>query len=93
GLENQERAPESRKRYSEIFRGLDAIEISLGHTYVGKGLRNTPGAPGASADGPGGESLCKSKTSSEVPAQGDLTVQEADEMLIKCEGGIEAALE
>ncbi|XP_010074827.1 PREDICTED: GEM-interacting protein, partial [Pterocles gutturalis] len=39
------------------------------------------------------ENFCKSKTSSERQAQADLTVQEADEMLIKCEGGIDAALE
>uniref|UniRef100_A0A8D0FIN4 GEM interacting protein n=1 Tax=Strix occidentalis caurina TaxID=311401 RepID=A0A8D0FIN4_STROC len=49
--------PENRKRYSEIFRSLDAIEISIGNAYVEK------------------------------------MVQEADEMLIKCEGGIDAALE
>lgn len=36
GLDNQERTPENRKRYSEIFRSLDAIEISIGNAYVEK---------------------------------------------------------
>ncbi|XP_009991924.1 PREDICTED: GEM-interacting protein, partial [Chaetura pelagica] len=39
------------------------------------------------------ESVCESKVSAEKPVQAELTVQEVDEMLIKCEGGIEAALE
>uniref|UniRef100_A0A8C0BCI3 GEM interacting protein n=1 Tax=Buteo japonicus TaxID=224669 RepID=A0A8C0BCI3_9AVES len=60
GLDNQERTPENRKRYSEIFRSLDAIEISIGNTPI-------------------------------LPLLGEPISQ--NEMLIKCEGGIDAALE
>ncbi|KFO84877.1 GEM-interacting protein, partial [Buceros rhinoceros silvestris] len=102
GLDNQERPPENRKRYSEIFRGLDAIEISIGNAYVEK--RGSTSIPGPSWEpqgvlgtstsflGPSWEPH-KSKADAERPAPADMTVQEADEMLIKCEGGIEAALE
>ncbi|NXD88025.1 GMIP protein, partial [Halcyon senegalensis] len=95
GLNNQERTSESRKRYSEIFRSLDAIEISLGNAYVEKwGLKMFSwGSLEPQWISAPSESFCKSKTSSEVQAQGDMTVQEADEMLIRCEGGIDAALE
>lgn len=40
GLDHQERAPENKKRYSEIFRSLDAIEISIGNAYVEKEGQN-----------------------------------------------------
>ncbi|XP_010126851.1 PREDICTED: GEM-interacting protein [Chlamydotis macqueenii] len=98
GLGNQERAPENRKRYSEIFRSLDAIEISIGNAAVDMFIGDADSAddPDLTAEGevvPLNESVCESKTSSEKQAQPDLTVQEADEMLIKCEGGIDAALE
>ncbi|OPJ89124.1 GEM-interacting protein isoform B [Patagioenas fasciata monilis] len=97
GLENEERTPEHRKRYSEIFRSLDAIEISIGNAAVDMFIGDA-----ASADTdliadkesvPSNESSCKSKTSSERQVPAGITVQEADEMLIKCEGGIDAALE
>ncbi|NXW60857.1 GMIP protein, partial [Eurystomus gularis] len=98
GLANQEGTPEDRKRYSEIFRSLDAIEISIGNAYVEKrgwDLSLVVLAPFSSFFGSlqVNESIGKSQTSPEVQAQGDMTVQEADEMLIRCEGGIEAALE
>ncbi|ETE70985.1 GEM-interacting protein, partial [Ophiophagus hannah] len=53
-LNSQVKGTESKKRYSEIFRSLDALEISIGNACV--------------------------------------FFEEADEMLIKCEGGVEAAL-
>ncbi|KFW92156.1 GEM-interacting protein, partial [Phalacrocorax carbo] len=98
GLDNQERTPESRKRYSEIFRGLDAIEISIGNATIDMFIGDADGTDDADQAAereavPLNESFSKSKTSSEKPAQADMTVQEADEMLIKCEGGIDAALE
>ncbi|KFP90128.1 GEM-interacting protein, partial [Apaloderma vittatum] len=92
------RVPENKKRYSEIFRSLDALEISIGNAavdmFVGDG--ESPDDTDLTAERevvPPSESFCKSKTSSEGQAQADLTAQEADEMLIRCEGGIEAALE
>ncbi|KFW08028.1 GEM-interacting protein, partial [Eurypyga helias] len=98
GLDNQERTPENRKRYSEIFRSLDAIEISLGNVMVDMFVGDADSADNADlaaerADVPLSESFSKSKPSPERQAQADITVQEADEMLIKCEGGIDAALE
>ncbi|NWI11769.1 GMIP protein, partial [Crypturellus soui] len=98
GLDSQERIPENRKRYSEIFRSLDAIEISIGNPtvdmFVGDldGPDNIDLAPEREIIS-SSESLCESKTSSERQVQTDITVEEADEMLIKCEGGIDAALE
>ncbi|XP_009945404.1 PREDICTED: GEM-interacting protein, partial [Leptosomus discolor] len=97
-LDPQERNPESRKRYSEIFRTLDAIEISIGNTAVDMFTGDADSTDDADLTAerdvvPLNESFCKSKTSSERQVQADLTVQEADEMLIKCEGGIDAALE
>ncbi|XP_037262167.1 GEM-interacting protein isoform X3 [Falco rusticolus] len=98
GLNNQERAPENRKRYSEIFRSLDAIEISIGNTTVDMFTNDADGTDDGDVTTereviPLSESFCKSKTSSERQVQADITVQEADKMLIRCEGGIDAALE
>ncbi|XP_075594218.1 GEM-interacting protein isoform X2 [Balearica regulorum gibbericeps] len=98
GLNNQERTPENRKRYSEIFRSLDALEISIGNetvdTFIGDAdATDEPDLPAEREVVPSSESFCKSKTSAERQVQADLTVQDADEMLIKCEGGIDAALE
>ncbi|XP_030331070.1 GEM-interacting protein-like isoform X1 [Strigops habroptila] len=98
GLSHQERTPESRHRYSEIFRSLDAIEISIGNATVDMFIGDTDSTDNTdpstdTEDIPLSESFCKSKTSSETPPQADLTVQEADEMLLKCEGGIDAALQ
>ncbi|XP_065520768.1 GEM-interacting protein isoform X3 [Lathamus discolor] len=97
GLSPQERIPESRQRYSEIFRSLDAIEISIGNATVDMfiGDPGSTDSPAPSTDTeviPLTGSLCQSKTSPERPPRAELTVQEADEMLLRCEGGIEAAL-
>ncbi|KGL75451.1 GEM-interacting protein, partial [Tinamus guttatus] len=97
GLDSQERTPENRKRYSEIFRSLDAIEISIENTTIDTfidldGTDNIDLTPEREII-PLSESFCESKNSSERQVQTDITVEEADEMLIKCEGGIDAALE
>ncbi|KFV41743.1 GEM-interacting protein, partial [Tyto alba] len=98
GLDNQEKTPENRKRYSEIFRSLDAIEISIGNATVDMFIGDADSTDNADLAPERevvllSESFCKSKTTSERQVQADITVQEADEMLIKCEGGIDAALE
>ncbi|NXW89417.1 GMIP protein, partial [Alopecoenas beccarii] len=98
GLDNQEKTPENRKRYSEIFRSLDAIEISIGNAAVDMFIGDAASTDDTDLTAekesvPSNENSCKSKTSSERQVPADLTVQEADEMLIKCEGGIDAALE
>ncbi|KFQ77943.1 GEM-interacting protein, partial [Phaethon lepturus] len=98
GLDNQERTPENRKRYSEIFRSLDAIEISIGNATVDMFVGDADSTDDTDLSTERevvllSESFCKSKTSSETQVQADITAQEADEILIKCEGGIDAALE
>ncbi|NXJ16503.1 GMIP protein, partial [Odontophorus gujanensis] len=98
GLDHQERPPENKKRYSEIFRSLDAIEISIGNAAVDMFIGDTDGTGETEQSVEReivtpSEDFSKSKSSSERQVQGDLTVEEADEMLIKCEGGIDAALE
>ncbi|XP_015705945.1 GEM-interacting protein isoform X2 [Coturnix japonica] len=98
GLDHQERAPENKKRYSEIFRSLDAIEISIGNATVDMFIGDADGTGDAELSMEReviepSEGLPKSKSSSERQTQGELTVEEADEMLIRCEGGIDAALE
>ncbi|XP_062454307.1 GEM-interacting protein [Rhea pennata] len=98
GLDSQERVPENKKRYSEIFRSLDAIEISIGNATVDMFIGDLDSTDNIDLTPereivPLSESFCKSKNSSEKQVQTDITVEEADEMLIKCEGGIDAALE
>ncbi|KFR15651.1 GEM-interacting protein, partial [Opisthocomus hoazin] len=98
GLDSQERTPENRKRYSEIFRSLDAIEISIGNAAVDMFIGDADSTDDTDATTerevvPLSESFCKSKTSPERQVQADITAPEADEMLIKCEGGIDAALD
>ncbi|XP_061871411.1 GEM-interacting protein isoform X2 [Colius striatus] len=98
GLGSHEKAPESRKRYSEIFRSLDAIEISLGNATVEMLMGDAESSEGTEPSParellPLSETFSKSKPSSERQVQPELTAQEADEMLSRCEGGIEAALD
>uniref|UniRef100_A0A8C3JAY3 F-BAR domain-containing protein n=1 Tax=Calidris pygmaea TaxID=425635 RepID=A0A8C3JAY3_9CHAR len=82
---SETRTPETRKRYSEIFRSLDALEISIGNEYVEKWALITR----QRSQQPPND---KTPVSLLAPVY-SLAAQEADEMLIKCEGGIEAALE
>ncbi|XP_046528354.1 GEM-interacting protein isoform X1 [Equus quagga] len=89
-------APESRKRYSDIFRSLDNLEISLGNVtfemLVGDPVLSgdpepdkTPTATVTS------ETSHWSGPSSEGPAP--LTGEELDLRLIRTKGGVDAALE
>uniref|UniRef100_A0A8C3L5E2 GEM interacting protein n=1 Tax=Chrysolophus pictus TaxID=9089 RepID=A0A8C3L5E2_CHRPC len=82
GLDHQERAPENKKRYSEIFRSLDAIEISIGNAT------KSPDSHSSTL----GEPRCTERSHT-TPVWVLFAVEEADEMLIKCEGGVDAALE
>ncbi|NWX12293.1 GMIP protein, partial [Aegotheles bennettii] len=101
GLDHQERTPENRKRYSEIFRSLDAIEISLGNAVVDMFTGDADGTDDMEPTTERevtpvlpllGEPLPSTQSPSE-PWLSSVAVQEVDEMLIKCEGGIDAALE
>ncbi|XP_067416772.1 GEM-interacting protein [Emydura macquarii macquarii] len=98
GLNNQARGSENKKRYSEIFRSLDALEISLGNATIDMFIGDTDGT-GTTDLTPESEMLpvddgfYKNKSNLEGQVQTNITVEEADEMLIKCEGGVDAALE
>ncbi|XP_032723678.1 GEM-interacting protein isoform X2 [Lontra canadensis] len=89
-------APESRKRYSDIFRSLDNLEISLGNVT----LEMLPGDPVLSGDPESdktptanetSETSLWSRPSTEGPAP--LTGEELDLRLIRTTGGVDAALE
>ncbi|XP_074836480.1 GEM-interacting protein [Carettochelys insculpta] len=95
-LNRQVRGTENRKRYSEIFRSLDALEISLGNTTADMFIGNTESTDTTDLTPenemlPVDENFCKSSLEGQM--QTNITVEEADEMLIKCEGGVDAALE
>ncbi|XP_036884595.1 GEM-interacting protein isoform X2 [Sturnira hondurensis] len=82
--------PESRKRYSDIFRSLDNLEISLGNVTLETqtGDAEPDKTPTATATS---ETSHWSGTSTEGPAP--LTGQELDLRLIRNKGGVDAALE
>ncbi|XP_062975368.1 GEM-interacting protein [Elgaria multicarinata webbii] len=97
-LNGEVKGTENKKRYSEIFRSLDALEISIGNEAVdmfvddandnGTGVSN-PEPEKLQSE----ESLAKCDRDVEAEEQANISVEEADEMLIKCDGGVEAALE
>ncbi|XP_077633114.1 GEM-interacting protein isoform X1 [Crocuta crocuta] len=89
-------APESRKRYSDIFRSLDNLEISLGNVT----LEMLPGDPVLSGEPESDKTPTTTETSEtslwsglslEGPAP--LTGEELDLRLIRTKGGVDAALE
>ncbi|XP_068130565.1 GEM-interacting protein isoform X2 [Hyperolius riggenbachi] len=85
---------EGRKRFSEIFRDLDALEITLGNETVDMFLVDT-GAPNSEAQQDDEEEplistpLELSRTSDR---DGALSMEEADAILNHSEGGVESAL-
>ncbi|XP_036097002.1 GEM-interacting protein isoform X2 [Molossus molossus] len=89
-------APESRKRYSDIFRSLDNLEISLGNVS----LDMLAGDPALSRDPEPDKTPTATVTSEtshwsgpspEGPAP--LTGEELDLRLVRTKGGVNAALE
>ncbi|XP_064137106.1 GEM-interacting protein isoform X2 [Loxodonta africana] len=92
-------APEGRKRYSDIFRSLDNLEISLGNVTlemlagdpVLSGDPEPDKAPTATVMRETSETSCWSSPSPEGPAP--LTGEELDLRLIRTKGGVDAALE
>uniref|UniRef100_A0A2K5WRR3 GEM interacting protein n=1 Tax=Macaca fascicularis TaxID=9541 RepID=A0A2K5WRR3_MACFA len=89
-------APEGRKRYSDIFRSLDNLEISLGNVTLEMLAGDPPlsedpepdKTPTATATN---EASCWSGPSPEGPVP--LTGEELDLRLIRTKGGVDAALE
>ncbi|XP_076978296.1 GEM-interacting protein isoform X2 [Tamandua tetradactyla] len=85
-------APEGKKRYSDIFRSLDNLEISLENVTL-EMLAGDPDpdqTPRAAVPQTS-ETSCWSKPSPEVPAR--LTGEELDLRLVRAKGGVDAALE
>ncbi|KAL8164142.1 UNVERIFIED_CONTAM: hypothetical protein K2H54_046682 [Gekko kuhli] len=98
GLDSQGKGAENKKRYSEIFRSLDALEISIGNAavdlFVDDMEDNSTGDPNTQPEQlQADESSCERDRNSEAEDPANMTAEEADEMLIKCDGGVEAALE
>lgn len=89
-------APESRKRYSDIFRSLDNLEISLGNVTL-EMLAGDPVISGDLEPDKKPTATLTSETSRwsgpspEDPAP--LTGEELDLRLIRTKGGVDAALE
>ncbi|XP_032068099.1 GEM-interacting protein isoform X2 [Thamnophis elegans] len=96
-LNSQVKGTENKKRYSEIFRSLDALEISIGNAAIemfsddADDNRNESSNPQPEIVQTE-ELFCKYERNLEATDPGNMTVEEADEMLIKCDGGVEAAL-
>ncbi|KAM5307908.1 GEM-interacting protein isoform 2-T2 [Glossophaga mutica] len=82
--------PESRKRYSDIFRSLDNLEISLGNVTL-ETLAGDPEPDKTPTATLTSETSHWSGASPEGPAP--LTGQELDLRLIRNKGGVDAALE
>ncbi|XP_054859663.1 GEM-interacting protein isoform X2 [Eublepharis macularius] len=98
GLNSQVKGAENKKRYSEIFRSLDALEISIGNAAVDLFADDTEdNSTGDSNTQPEqlqtDQSFNEHDRNSEAEEPTNMSVEEADEKLIKCDGGVEAALE
>uniref|UniRef100_A0A8C0XYT9 GEM-interacting protein n=1 Tax=Castor canadensis TaxID=51338 RepID=A0A8C0XYT9_CASCN len=86
-------APESRKRYSDIFWSLDNLEISLGNVTFDMLAGDTalPEDPEPHKAAPTSEGSRWSGPSLEAPVP--LTGEELDLRLIRTKGGVDAALD
>ncbi|XP_039206305.1 GEM-interacting protein isoform X2 [Crotalus tigris] len=96
-LNSQVKGTENKKRYSEIFRSLDALEISIGNAAIEMFSDDADDNRNESSNSQSEkvqpyELFCKHERNLEAADPANMSVEEADEMLIKCEGGVEAAL-
>ncbi|XP_018427840.1 PREDICTED: GEM-interacting protein [Nanorana parkeri] len=87
---------EGRKRFSEIFRDLDALEINIGNETVDMFLNDT-GTPNSETQPDEEEEPLISTPLELLRAECDRdgvvkSTEEADEILIHSEGGVESAL-
>ncbi|XP_030052972.1 GEM-interacting protein isoform X2 [Microcaecilia unicolor] len=96
GLSSQGATSENKKRYSEIFRGLDALEICLGNETVEMlvgDISNTTSGD-TMEELPSDEALMgEFHSTSEGKALSTTAVEGPDDILIKCEGGVDFALD
>ncbi|XP_053149159.1 GEM-interacting protein [Hemicordylus capensis] len=96
-INSQVRGTENKKRYSEIFRSLDALEISIGNAaidmFTDDADDNDTEVPDSQPENlQTDERCCKSERNVDTGESTNLSVEEADERLIKCDGGVETAL-
>ncbi|KAG8441286.1 hypothetical protein GDO86_006860 [Hymenochirus boettgeri] len=87
----QNRSSEGRKRFSEIFRDLDALEISLGNETVEMFLNDSE-LMDSEAQQDGEEDSLISTPVEQSRASADIGAEDADEILLHTEGGVESAL-
>ncbi|KAB0357025.1 hypothetical protein FD754_001181 [Muntiacus muntjak] len=89
-------APESRKRYSDIFRSLDNLEISLGNVTLEMLAGDTVISGDPEPDKNPTATLASETSHWSGPSPEDpapLTGEELDLRLIRTKGGVDAALE
>uniref|UniRef100_V9KWB9 GEM-interacting protein-like protein n=1 Tax=Callorhinchus milii TaxID=7868 RepID=V9KWB9_CALMI len=89
-------------RYSDIFHDLDALELSFGNATIDLFMNEAERSPPGQDPSPVPDTMSKQEIGSECRANGvereQVTaasvraVQEADEMLVRCEGGVDTAL-
>ncbi|XP_059848145.1 GEM-interacting protein-like isoform X1 [Hypanus sabinus] len=99
GLRAQDQSNEKPRRYSEIFRELDAFEISFTSSTVDLFMTEPDSSLTSPEHSPEEESLVNEDL---LPVGHDhvmeerdefqTSVKEADEMLLKCVGGVDSAL-
>ncbi|XP_051898144.1 GEM-interacting protein-like isoform X2 [Pristis pectinata] len=99
GLSAQDQSNEKPRRYSEIFRELDAFEISFGNSTVDLFMTEADSSLTSPEQSPEEESLVNEDFFPEchdhvMEERDELqnSVEEADGMLLKCVGGVESAL-
>ncbi|XP_053573907.1 GEM-interacting protein [Bombina bombina] len=93
---SQAGSSDGRKRFSEIFRDLDALEMSLGNETVDMFLNDTGLSKSESQQDDDDESMISTPLEiSRVSSDRDGTTisnEDSDEILIHSEGGVESAL-
>ncbi|XP_062892045.1 GEM-interacting protein-like isoform X2 [Mobula hypostoma] len=99
GLSAQDQSKEKPRRFSEIFRELDAFEISFSNSTVDLFMTEPDSSLTSPEHSPEEESpvnedllpVCHDHVMEERD-EFQASVQEADEMLLKCVGGVDSAL-
>lgn len=100
GLGAQDESNEKPRRFSEIFRELDAFEISFGNSTVDLFMTEAEGSLTVPEQSPVDESLVNEDFfpgchdhKMEERDEFQTSAEEADAMLMKCVGGVESALQ
>ncbi|XP_038640811.1 GEM-interacting protein isoform X2 [Scyliorhinus canicula] len=97
GLSAQTESSEKPRRYSEIFRGLDELELSFGNSTVDTFMTEAENSFTSPDPSPEEEILVNESFYSECHLMEErdafqYSEDDADKMLAKCESGVESAL-